>query len=253
MFTSFADFLYNGFLGKFLSQESLNFSIAVISILFVLGFIVCMIIPYLLGSFNFAIIVSKKLYNDDIRNHGSGNGGMTNMLRTYGKGAAGLTLLGDFLKGIVSVVIGYLVLGYQTAFIAALFAMLGHMFPCYYKFKGGKGVLVSAACILLLDPLTFAVTMLIFVIIVAGTKFVSLGSIMAAFFYPLILNRLAELRGNIAILSPIPTITSILVAALIVFMHRANIKRLLDGKESKLSFKKKIKPNDTTESKEDDK
>ena len=76
---------------------------------------------------------------------------------------------------------------------------------------------------------------------------------MAAFFYPLILNRLAELRGNIAILSPIPTITSILVAALIVFMHRANIKRLLDGKESKISFKKKIKPNDTTENKEDDK
>lgn len=251
MFTSFNDFLYNGFLGKLLGQESFNFSVTVIQILFVLGFIISMIVPYLLGSLNFAIIVSKKKFNDDVRSHGSGNGGLTNMLRTYGKRAAGLTLLGDVAKGLLAVAFGYAMLGYQTAFIAALFAMLGHMFPCYYKFRGGKGVLVSAACILMLDPLTFLIVMLIFVIIVVGTKFVSLGSIMSAIFYPLILNRFAEMRGNIALLSPIPAITSIIVAVLVVFMHRENIKRLMAGKESKLSFKKKAPAEEIKQDEED--
>ena len=251
MFTNLNDFLYNGFLGKLLSIEKFNFSEPALISIMVVGFLLSIAIPYFLGSLNFAIIISKMRYNDDIRSHGSGNGGTTNMLRTYGKSAAGLTLLGDAVKGFISVIFGFAMLGYQTAFIAALFAMLGHMFPCYYKFKGGKGVLVSAACILMLDPLTFVIVISIFIIIVAGTKFVSLGSIMAAIFYPLILNRLAEMRGNVALLSPIPAITSILVAVLVVFMHRSNIKRLLDGKESKISFKKKAPAEEAKQNKED--
>lgn len=251
MFTSLNDFLYNGFLGKLLSAEKFNFSEPALISIMVVGFLLSIVIPYFLGSLNFAIIISKIRYNDDIRSHGSGNGGTTNMLRTYGKSAAGLTLLGDAAKGLVSVIFGFALLGYQTAFIAALFAMLGHMFPFYYKFKGGKGVLVSAACILVLDPLTFIIVISIFIIIVIGTKFVSLGSIMAAILYPLVLNRLAELRGNVALLSPIPAITSILVAVLVVFMHKANIKRLLDGKESKISFKKKAPTEEVKQNKED--
>ena len=122
---------------------------------------------YFLGSMNFAVIISKYKFHDDIRRYGSGNGGMTNMLRTYGKAAAGFTLLGDAAKAAVSVLIGTLLAGEAGAFIAGLCCVIGHSFPIYYGFKGGKGIVVSAVTILCLDPLTFLVLFLIFVIIVA--------------------------------------------------------------------------------------
>ena len=240
MFESFTELLYKGLLGKLLEINPIGDE-KIFFLLLALGYTAAIIIPYLLGSLNSAIIVSKRRFNDDIRQHGSGNGGLTNALRTYGKAAAGLTLLGDTMKAFISVAFGYLVFGYWTAAIAALFCMLGHMFPCFYKFKGGKGVLVTAASMLLLDPITFALCMLIFIIIVAGTKFVSLGSVMGAIFFPLILNRVATITGNIALLG-LPCIIAIIMAVLVVFMHRANIKRLLNGTESKLSFKKKTPP-----------
>ena len=110
------------------------------SVVLILLMLLCIAVPYLLGSVNFALVISKVFYHDDIRKYGSGNAGMTNMLRTYGKGAAAATLLCDMLKSVVSVLFGSFLLG--TAFggyLAGMFCVIGHIFPIFFKFKGGKG------------------------------------------------------------------------------------------------------------------
>ena len=210
-----------------------------------------MVIPYLLGSLNFAIIISKIFFRDDIRKYGSGNAGTTNMLRTYGKLPAAATLLLDMSKGAVAVLIGFLILGsgfyteegytsvFAGTYIAGLFAILGHMFPCFYRFKGGKGVATTAVVILCTNPFLFAVLLLAFVIIVAGSKMISLGSVMCMLLYPLLLHRFS-LQGDF-VTQPQGILVSFLIAALVIFMHRSNIKRIWEGKESKLSFKKHAK------------
>ena len=110
--------------------------------LFILGIVLSVVVPYLLGSLNFAVIISKKRYKDDVRSHGSGNAGATNMLRTHGKSAAALTLLGDLLKAVVSVVFAlFLMPGDGFAYIAGLCCMIGHALPLYYNFKGGKSMI----------------------------------------------------------------------------------------------------------------
>ena len=198
-----------------------------------------MIPPYLLDSLNFALILSRRFYGEDVRQKGSGNAGMTNMLRNYGVKAALFTLLGDALKAVVSVYIGFALFGRLTACVAGLLCMLGHIFPIYYKFRGGKGAVTAIVMILFLNPLVGAILLLIFAIIVIGTKYVSLGSIMGGALYPLILNRISILQGYTP--NIIEVVCSFLVAFLIVFMHRSNIKRLLEGKENKLSIGKKKK------------
>lgn len=190
------------------------------------------IIPYLLGSLNFAIIVSKRMYHDDIRKYGSGNAGLTNMLRTYGKKAAVYTLVGDSLKTVVSISLGYLLHGNIGAYVTAFFCILGHIFPIYYRFQGGKGVLTVSVSILMLDPVIFLIVFAIFAIIVGFTKYVSLGSIMCMMIYPLIVNKFYN---------GLPVLFSVLFAAVVVFMHRSNIVRLWHGEENKISFKKREK------------
>ena len=209
--------------------------------------IVSIVAAYLLGSINSAILISTTVYRDDIRNHGSGNGGMTNMLRTFGKGAAGLTLLGDLLKTVLAIVITGLLLGFNYAagisvgdgfcYIAGLFAVLGHIFPIYYGFKGGKGVLVTATMALVLAPVPFLILFLIFVIVVAASKYVSLGSVCGAVLYPVVVSAYIKLFG-----APVPGIIalcSILTAIIVVWCHRENLQRISDRTERKLSFKKK--------------
>ena len=203
--------------------------------LVILGVLVSIIVPYLLGSLNFAIIISAKQYNEDIRSFGSKNAGMTNMMRTYGKKAAGLTLIGDALKAIVACTVGYLMLGYFGCYIAGLFCVIGHMFPIFYHFRGGKGVVTGAMAILMGDPITFAIILLIFIIIVAFTRYISLGSIMSVLLYPIILDRIYKWVHH-AVCPFI--IFAILLAVLVVAKHYENIKRLMQGKENKFSFKK---------------
>lgn len=193
--------------------------------------ILCIVIPYLLGSVNFALVISKIFYKDDIRNHGSGNAGMTNMLRTYGKKAAAGTLLCDLLKAVISVWLGLWFFGEIGAYIAGLFCVLGHIFPIFFKFKGGKGVATVAAMVLTLNPLAFLILFIIFVIIVATTRYISLGSVLCMLLYP----ALTYALGGVGF----PTLFSFMVAAIVVFMHRSNIKRLLSGTENKVSFSKK--------------
>lgn len=196
--------------------------------------LLCMIPSYLLGSLNFALILSRRFFGEDVRQKGSGNAGMTNMLRNYGKGAAALTLLGDALKAVVSSLIGYVVFGVTGAYIAGLFCILGHMFPIYYRFKGGKGVVTTAVMILMLNPVIFLILLAVFLLIVLGTRFISLGSVMCVMIWPLILQRM-EGAGA-------PVLMAMAIAALVVFMHRENIKRLLRGEENKVSSGKKKKP-----------
>ena len=207
--------------------------------------LLCMAIPYLVGSLNFAIIFSRLFFHDDIRKYGSGNAGMTNMLRTYGKLPALATLVCDMLKGAVAVIVGRLLFADWGSAIAGLFVVLGHMFPLFYKFKGGKGVATTAMVVLATNPLVFAILMAMFLIIVIGTKFVSLGSVMCVMIYPYLLSRF-EIGPNV--------LSGIIIAALVIFMHRSNIKRLMAGTESKISLKsKKKQPADETAKKENDK
>lgn len=176
------------------------------------------------------------------------------MLRTYGKLPAAATLLLDMSKGAVSVLLGFLILGDGASaatpdvmwgtlggtYLAGLFAVLGHMFPCFYHFKGGKGVATTAVVVLCTDPVVFLLLLAIFIIIVLGTKMISLGSVMCMLFYPVLLNRFAPER-------PEGILISFLIAALVIFMHRSNIKRIWEGKESKVSFKKHQKTPTTEE------
>lgn len=219
---------------EYLSQHN----IINVYVLTVLSVILCIIIPYLLGSLNFSVILSEKLYREDVRAKGSGNAGSTNMLRNYGKKAAALTLLGDALKTVVSCAFGILIYGVYGAYLAGLFCIMGHMFPVYFKFKGGKGIVCLAVMILMTDWRVFLILFAIFLIIVLGTKYVSLGSVIGAMLYPIVLNRINAGTEN-AVRSV--ELIAILVAILVVFMHRENIKRLYKGTESKLDFHKKKK------------
>ncbi len=203
------------------------------------------LVAYLLGSLEFGIIVSKLLYGDDVRNHGSGNAGMTNVLRTFGKKAAALVLVGDMGKGIVSVVLVRTLAqsvfytaypnGVDLGAVAAFFAVIGHLFPLYFKFKGGKGVAVAAGTILVTNPTIFLVLVLIFLIVVGGTRIVSLASITGAVSYPILTLLYCLVNGQSVVVN---TLFAVCMAALVIFMHRSNIQRLREGTEYRFGEKK---------------
>lgn len=198
-----------------------------------LMFLVCMVAGYLLGSINSAIIVSKKKYGGDIRSFGSGNAGLTNMKRVYGWGAAGYTLLGDMAKQVLSVGIGLVLGNVPGGYIAGMFCIAGHILPCWHGFKGGKGVLTAATMILLLDPVVFAVLLVIWFAVLLLTRYVSLASIVAAFAYPAAMY--ARYKGA----EPFSLIFAVVIGLFVIYMHRSNIKRLFNNQESKFSFKGK--------------
>ncbi len=205
--------------------------------LIIAGVVFTIAIGYLLGSINLSIIISSRFYHDDIRHHGSGNAGMTNVMRTYGKKMAVITFLGDFLKAVVASLIGRVLLGYLGAYIAGLFCFLGHIFPCFYKFKGGKGVVTAAAMVLMTSPTVFLILITLFILIVVLTRFISLGSVVALLAYPIVLDRFAggEGRGGFGV------IIALIMGFICAFAHRENIKRIIKGEENKFTFKVKDK------------
>lgn len=223
----------------------------------IVGVLLCIFVPYLLGSINPAILISRLVYHDDIRNHGSGNAGTTNMLRTYGKKAALCTLLLDFGKAIIATLLGRLIFGVDGAALAGFFVGFGHMFPIYYRFHGGKGVACFAMVALVIHPLVFLGILAVFLIVVIGTRYVSLASVMAALMLPLFMRAFANDGLNVAM--------AVMAACFVVFMHRENLKRIWENKESKLDFsklktKKKVKgekvpeqPSSDTEKNDSDK
>ena len=213
-------------------------------ILLLVGIIVSAVIGYFLGSLNFALILSGKLYKDDIRKYGSKNAGMTNMMRTYGSKAAGLTILGDMLKAIVAVVIGSFIMGHMFGgYAAALGCVIGHVFPIYYGFKGGKGVATAAASILMLDWRAFLIVLAVFILCVVLTKFISLGSVLSAAIFPLItFYSYHQLdAGRVYSGGWFAFIVALLIALLVILKHHENISRLAHGTENKFSFKKSKK------------
>ncbi len=230
--------LIEGLIPYFLSDNS--FAV-------VFGMIALLIVSYLLGSINSAIMVSKILYRDDIRKYGSGNAGLTNMHRTFGMKAAGLTLLGDMLKTVLSVLLALFTFGFRysfalcinpLAFLAGAAAVVGHVYPVFYGFKGGKGVLVMSTMALVVSPAIFFTLLLVFIGVVALSKYISLGSVSVAILYPVFLNAYHSF-----FLKYPPAWTTVLVTillALFVFwLHRENLKRINDRTERKFSFKKK--------------
>lgn len=207
---------------------------------------------YLLGSINTAIIVSKRLYGKDIRDFGSGNAGMTNMFRVFGKKAGFLTLAGDVLKSALAVFLGAWLCGgsyigsMDGAYLAGLFCVIGHIMPVFYKFKGGKGVIAAATMILLLDPYVFLCLIIIFGLVLLLTRYVSMGSVVAAFFYPAVTYITHRYMTGFP-----PGIFKMLFCfvcgLLVIYMHRENIKRVYHGKENRVNFKKKAPPQDDDE------
>lgn len=207
------------------------------ALLYFVGILLCAALPYLLGSLNFAIILSKTFFHEDIRSQGSHNAGTTNMLRIYGAKAAILTLLGDILKTVIAVFFGTITLGYLMGggSIAGFFCILGHVFPIFSQFRGGKGF-ASAMAVMVLTNLGswdgfFLILILIacFLIIALGTKYVSLASVMTMLLYPLLQSEMNFDYG-------VKPLLAICIATLVVVRHFGNIKRLREGTESKLSL-----------------
>ena len=192
---------------------------------------------YLIGSINFSILLSRIISGKDIRQSGSGNAGATNMLRTYGKKMGVLTLLLDLLKGIVVIVVCRLMsIGEEWTYIAGVCVALGHNYPIFFGFKGGKGVATSLGVAFVLDWQIGILVAVIGVSVIAITRYVSLGSMLggAIFIVAEIFKMIYLGEFNI-----IKAVCSIILGGLLIYRHRANITRLLNGTENKLGAKKK--------------
>ncbi len=205
--------------------------------------VITAIIAYLIGSINFSVILSKKMAGFDVREKGSGNAGTTNMLRSVGKKAAALTLICDILKGIVAILIAMFIgWAFQVenqsllVQIAGIAVVIGHTFPVFFGFKGGKGVATSLG-ILIMSNWQIGLICLVFgVLLIALTRMVSLGSCAAAVLFPVLTLFITE--NYIVTQGSGYLIYSIILAVIVLFNHRSNIKRILAGKENKISFKK---------------
>ena len=204
---------------------------------------------YLLGSVDTGILVSKFVYHDDVRNHGSGAAGMTNMLRTFGKKAAALTAAGDVLKGVASVCIGRWLFGFLPAdaavspylgvYLTAILAVVGHTKPIYFGFKGGKGVLVAGGAILAIQPILLPVLTVVFLLCLVPTGMVSLGSIAMAASYPVLTLIYGLLKGFAADDLIVCVVGAAIMGGMVIWMHRANIQRIREGKEYRFGSKHK--------------
>lgn len=207
------------------------------------SYIIVLIIAYAIGSISFSVILSKKMAGFDVREKGSGNAGSTNVLRTVGKKAAALTLLCDILKGVVAIIIavivGNMVGDVDRALlvqIAGIAVVIGHTFPIFFGFKGGKGVATSLGILLIINWKIGLICLVFGLAIIALTRMVSAGSVLTAVLFPILTlfvgHEFYIVEGNYFIFS-------IIMALLVAFNHRSNISRILDGKENKISFKKK--------------
>lgn len=229
---------------------------------FILAGVLSAVIAYLLGSISFSILFTKLFSHQDIRSMGSGNAGTTNVLRSVGAKAAIWTFIFDFAKGVVAVLIGKLIFqafypGAELngalsefefvqygAFIAAAFCVLGHDFPVFFGFKGGKGVLTSWSITLLIDWRLFVITIVVFIVLLIITRVVSIGSIGAAISLPIAIFPLTYfvdyLQYGVGSVSYciIVTAISLFLGGLLVWKHRSNIKRIREGTEKKLSIHK---------------
>lgn len=213
------------------------------------------ILSYLIGSISSSIIISKHFDGRDIRDLGSGNAGATNMLRVHGKKAGIITLLCDALKGVIAVLIGLLadtlvasqmnvafdwfeanILFNNLKYIAGVFVVLGHDFPIFFGFRGGKGVATSLGVMLMLDWKIGIVIAIFSILIMLISKYVSLGSITGGFLYPVAVLAFMLGKGDFNL---VYFISALILGAIVILKHHTNIKRLLSGTESKFYGNKK--------------
>ena len=198
-----------------------------VTILLILATVVA---SYLLGCINGALLVSKYILQDDVRNHGSGNAGLTNFYRVFGGKLTIVVVLCDMLKAVAAVLLGSLLLGHFLGwvvlgkYIAGLACMLGHMFPCMFQFKGGKGILSGGAIALMMDWRIALVVWGIFIILFALTKMVSVGSLSAGLAF--------MVMSAIIYRSIIITLFAIVIGVLVFWGHRGNILRIVKGEEN---------------------
>lgn len=197
--------------------------------------IISAVFSYLLGSISTAVIVSKNRFGKDIRNEGSGNAGATNTLRIFGKKAAALVFVFDFLKGFIAVAVAKIIVSFFDAsyfcvLIAGFFVQLGHCFPLFFRFKGGKGVATAAGAAMGIMPFVALILLAVFAVTVALTKIVSLASGICAVIYPLLAYFIttSNQKMNFAFAAA--------CAVLIIVMHGSNFARLIDGNEKPISF-----------------
>lgn len=211
-------------------------------------YIIMGIIAYLIGSVNFSILISKKTAGFDIREKGSGNAGTTNMLRSVGKGAAAITLMLDILKGVVTVwfsiffaFVLYSIWNIQLdssilVQISGICVILGHTYPIYFGFKGGKGVATALGILLVTNWHVGLICLVFALVLIIITKMVSVGALGAAILFPVLTLFTYETSfiepGNYMLFS-------VFIAIIVCFNHRENIKRLMNGTENKLSFTSK--------------
>lgn len=225
----------------------------------VVSLVICAAVGYLLGSINWSIILTKKISGEDIRTQGSGNAGMTNVLRTVGKLPAVLTFVGDFLKGVAAVLLGWAIIAIAASvtateltrdmvqvakFVGGAGCVLGHAFPLYYGFRGGKCIVTSAAMIMMTDWRVFLLILATFGIAFLCKRIISLGSVLAAALYPVFTFfmtwRVDYLSGECSMgYVRFAMLVTLGVAVLVLWKHRANIDRLRRGEEKPIHAKKK--------------
>lgn len=223
----------------------------------ILPLILAAIVGYLLGSISFAIILTKLFTKEDVRSHGSGNAGATNVMRVAGKKASLLTFLCDFLKCAVSVIIGYYILLYFVGrhgmepsaarlgmYASGFMCIIGHMYPLYFGFRGGKGVVTAAAMMCMLDWRVFVICCIAFFSTLIWKKMVSLSSIVAAVTYPIAafcISFFADYRSGLYGSSHVimATCVAFLCGLVVIIKHKSNIKRIIRGEEKPMSFGKK--------------
>lgn len=209
-------------------------------------YILIAIIAYCIGSINFSVIFSKKFAGFDVREKGSGNAGTTNMLRSVGKKAAAITLVCDILKGVVAIGIAILAGNIFSNLdrellvqIAGVAVVLGHTFPIFFQFKGGKGVATSLGILLMTNWQIGLICLVFALVLMALTRMVSVGSCAAAILFPILT---LFINTNYTVLTEGKSgstyfVYSVILAVIVLYNHRSNIKRLLSGTENKISFK----------------
>lgn len=201
----------------------------------IFSYIIIAVVAYLLGNISTSYIVAKRIAGVDIRTQGSGNAGSTNVLRTLGKRAGAMTFLGDVLKGVMAVLISEFaarLVGIDTllaGYLAVICVVAGHNWPAVLGFRGGKGVATSLGAMLAVNPVITLMCLAVFILMVAITKYVSLGSVVGIGCSPIFMIMVKNKAG---------LIVALFLTASVIYNHRANIKRLLNGTERKIGQKK---------------
>ena len=206
----------------------------------VLWLLLCAVVGYLLGGFNGAILISRWIHKEDIRTKGSGNAGLTNFYRNYGGLDTFLVLFIDIGKTVLACFVGGWIIkaaGYpdwykEAQMLCGGLSVIGHVFPIWFGFRGGKGILTCGTLAAFMGWQIILILLAVFILIVALTRYVSLGSIICCVIYPF-------LFWWLYYRTPMLVILSVCLAGLAIWMHSSNIKRLLAGKENKFSFHKK--------------